>query len=64
MRDFNPILLEPLLIVAGLVAFAVWQFRDLRRAREQTRGAQAATDVPDAVGRISTSPDKAQTRAD
>ncbi len=42
MSDFNLILLEPLLIVAGLVVFAVWQFRDLNRAREQTRRAREA----------------------
>lgn len=42
MSDFNLILLEPLLIVAGLVVFAIWQFRDLRQAREQTRRARQA----------------------
>ncbi|NBS46949.1 MAG: hypothetical protein EBS99_07935 [Betaproteobacteria bacterium] len=49
MSDFNLILLEPLLIVAGLVVFAVWQFRDLRRAREQTRRAREAqaSEAPD-----------------
>lgn len=34
------ILLEPLLIVLGVVALAVWQFRDLKKAREATRRRQ------------------------
>ncbi|MFM8610910.1 MAG: hypothetical protein ACKOCJ_10685 [Burkholderiaceae bacterium] len=37
MSDFNIIILEPILIVLGLVAFAMWQFRDLRKAREETQ---------------------------
>lgn len=40
MSDSKLILLEALLVIVTLVVFAVWQFRDLRRAREQTRRAR------------------------
>ncbi|MEY2735029.1 MAG: hypothetical protein RLZ58_438 [Pseudomonadota bacterium] len=37
LGEFNLILLEPLLIILGVIAFAVWQFLDLKKAREQSR---------------------------
>ena len=57
MSDFNIIILEPILIVLGLVVFTVWQFRDLRKAREETQRRklreaerQRAGQSPDAGG--------------
>ena len=47
------ILIEVVLIFGGALAFAWWQFRDLRREREKReareRAQRAATEVDDAA---------------
>ena len=35
MSEFAPIIIEVFLIFGGVVAFALWQFRDLRKEREK-----------------------------
>jgi cytoskeletal protein RodZ len=35
MSEFAPIIIEVFLVFGGVVAFAWWQFRDLRKEREK-----------------------------
>ena len=37
MSEFAPIIIEVFLVFGGVVAFALWQFRDLRKEREKRK---------------------------
>ncbi len=44
------ILVEGVLVFGGVLAFAWWQFRDLRRERERTAAREAAAGADDQAG--------------